>query len=72
MPRKDVEAPPNTSSNTVPHESLPFDYSFVSFISFITHWASLVAQMVKSPPAVWETRVRSLEKGMATYSSVLA
>ena len=31
----------------------------------------MVAQMVKSPPTVWETRVRSLEKGMATYSSVL-
>ena len=40
--------------------------------------ASLVAQMVKNPPAVWETWVRSLgwedplEKGMATYSSILA
>ena len=41
-------------------------------------WASLVAQLVKSPPAVWETWVRSLgwedplEKGKATYSSILA
>ena len=41
-------------------------------------WASLVAQLVKSPPAVWETRVRSLgweeplEKGKATHSSILA
>ena len=40
--------------------------------------ASLVAQTVKNPPAVWETQVRSLdqedplEKGMATYSSFLA
>ena len=39
---------------------------------------SLVAQMVKNPPAVQETRVRSLgqerplEKEMATYSSILA
>ena len=39
---------------------------------------SLVAQMVKNLPAVWETRVWSLgqedplEKGMATHSSVLA
>ena len=39
---------------------------------------SLVAQMVKSLPAVWETQVRSLgwedplEKEMATYSSTLA
>ena len=41
-------------------------------------WASLVAQMVKNPPAIQETRVRSLgwedplEESMATYSSILA
>ena len=41
-------------------------------------WASLVAQLVKNTPAVWETWVRSLdwedplEKGMATHSSILA
>ena len=40
--------------------------------------ASLVAQTVKNPPAMWETWVRSLvweyhlEEGMATHSSVLA
>ena len=40
--------------------------------------ASLVAQMVKNPPAMWETWVQSLgwedrlEKGMATHSSILA
>ena len=40
--------------------------------------ASLVAQMEKSLPAVWETWVRSLgwedplEKEMATHSSILA
>ena len=40
--------------------------------------ASLVAQMVKNLPAMQETRVRSLgqedslEKGMATHSSILA
>ena len=40
--------------------------------------ASLVAQMVKNPPAVWEIRVRSLgwedplEEGMATHSRILA
>ena len=39
---------------------------------------SLVAQMVKNPPAMWENLVRSLgqedppEKGMATHSSILA
>ena len=41
-------------------------------------WASLVAQLVKNPPAMWETWVRSLswgdplEEGMATHSSILA
>ena len=45
-----------------------------------TPWCrdSLVAQMVKNPPAVGETSVRSLgwedplEKEMATHSSILA
>ena len=46
----------------------PFQYS----------WASLVAQMVKNPPAMQETRVQSLgqddslEKGLATHPSILA
>ena len=41
-------------------------------------WASLVAQLVKNPPAMQETWVRSLswedplEKGKATNSSILA
>ena len=41
-------------------------------------WASLVAQLVKNPPATRETWVRSLgwedplEKGKANHSSVLA
>ena len=40
--------------------------------------SSLVAQMVKDLPAMWETQVRTLgwedplEKGMATHSSILA
>ena len=40
-------------------------------------WASLVAQLLKSLPAMWETWVRSpgwndpLEKGKATHSSIL-
>ena len=40
--------------------------------------ASIVAQLVKNPPAMWETWVRSLdwedplEKGKATHSSILA
>ena len=40
-------------------------------------WASFVAQLVKNPPAMQETWVRSLgleyplQKGKATYSSIL-
>ena len=34
--------------------------------------ASLVAQIVKNLPGVQETLVQSLEKGMATHSSILA
>ena len=47
--------------------SLPFLY-----------WTSLVAQIVKRLPTMWETQVQTLgredplEKGMATHSSVLA
>ena len=41
-------------------------------------WASLVAQLVKNLPVMWETWVRSLgwedplEKGKAAHSSILA
>ena len=41
-------------------------------------WASLVAQMVKNLPAIWETwvpcldQVGPLEEGMETHSSVLS
>ena len=44
----------------------------------LLNWASVVAQMVKNPPAVQETQVRSLggedplEKGLATHCNVLA
>jgi len=40
-------------------------------------WASLVAQLVKNPPVMWDTRVWSLgwedplEKGTATHSGIL-
>ena len=46
----------------------PFQYS----------WASLVPQLVKNPPEMWEIWVRSLgwedplEEGMAIHSSILA
>ena len=48
-----------------------------SFASHCKDWASLVAQLVKNPPVMWETWVQSLgwkgllEKGMATHSSIL-
>ena len=41
-------------------------------------WASLVAQLLRNPPAMWDTWVLSLdwedllEKGTATHSSILA
>ena len=41
-------------------------------------WASLVAHLVKNPPAMWKTWLQSpgwedpLEKGTATHSSILA
>ena len=47
-------------------------------IRYEPRWASLVAQMVKNLPAMLETWVRSLgredtlEKEMATHSSILA
>ena len=45
---------------------------------FQDSWASLVAQLVKNPPAMRETWVQSLgwedplEKGTVTHSSILA
>ena len=61
-------------------------YKYVKYIiqnytnSYILHiiMTSLVAQMVKSLPTMWETQVQSLgwedllEKEMATHSSILA
>ena len=47
-------------------------------LNSILVWTSLVAQMVKHLPTVWETWVQSLgwedplEKGKATHSSILA
>ena len=44
----------------------------------VASWASPVAQLIKNPPAMRETWVRSLgwedplEKGKATHSSILA
>ena len=52
-------------------------YKFVFIYRYIIHWASLVAQLVKKPPAMQETWVRSLgwkdplEKGKTTHCSIL-
>ena len=59
--------------------SLPTGAVILHLIESITfNWASLVAQRVKNPPAMWETWVRSLgweyllEESMVTHSSILA
>ena len=47
-------------------------------MGFLVLWVSLVAQLVKNLPAMWETWARFLgwedilEKGEATHSSILA
>ena len=61
--------------------SLPQSVSVLllaNLLIIIIAGASLVAQMVKNPPAMWETWVQSLgwedplEKGTAIYSSIVA
>ena len=59
-------------------DSLPDSLFYLFPFLYVKLWASLVAQMVKNLPAMWETWVSSLgredplEKGMATHSSILA
>ena len=63
----DPDAIPGSGSSNGEGIGYPLQYS----------WASLVAQIIKTPPAMWETWVRSLdwedllEEGMATHSSIL-
>ena len=53
-------------------------YHLIKSCWFMAWWASLVTQMVKNLPAVWETEVcfldweDPLEKRMSTHSSILA
>ena len=55
-------------------------YLYIKAYLYLTQgiWVSLVAQLVKNPPAMQETWVQSLgwedpmEKGKATHSSILA
>ena len=63
-------------SSSLPYLLVLFIVSSFSFLFFF--FTSLVAQMVKCLPTMWETRVQSLgredplEKEMATHSSILA
>ena len=56
---------------------IPLEF-FLSIIHLFRWSASVVAQTVKNPPAMWETWVQSLgwgdplEEGVATHSSILA
>ena len=62
----------------IPHAATKILRQGITHHSFWVTMASLVAQTVKNPPAMQETRVQSLgqedplEKEMATYSSILA
>ena len=53
-------------------------YISIFILQFKLYRASLVAQLVKNPPAMWETWIQSLgwedslEKRTATQSSILA
>ena len=59
---------PGSGRSTGKGNGYPLQYS----------WASLVSHLVKNPPAMWETWIPSLgwedplERGMTTYSSILA
>ena len=56
---------------------IPYAIQYI-LVAYLFIWASLVAQLVKNPPAMWETWVLVLgwedpqEKGTATHSSILA
>ena len=58
------------------HSSFPLAVCFTH--GAVYGWASLMAQIVKNLPALWETQVQSLgqedplDKGMTTHSSILA
>ena len=74
-PPRDDPMPPVLEAQSLNHWTIR-EVSKVTCIC--SWWASLVAQLVKNLPAMWETWVRSLgwedplAKGKATYSSILA
>ena len=70
-----------TSPLEFPDLCIPNQYNaiYMPLVQYLNFGrASLVSQLVKNPPAMWETLVRSLgwdnplEKEIATYSSILA
>ena len=64
----DLGSIPGSGRSTGEGMGYPLQYS----------WVSLVAQVVRNPPAMWEIWIQSLdwedllEKGKATHSSILA
>ena len=62
----------------IPYHCTTWEAQINRYNLLYTKWASPVAQLVKNPPAMRETWARSLgwedplEKGKATYSSILA
>ena len=68
------------SAHSSPHQSPLSSHPYLRwhFMKLFLFRASLVVQLVKNLPAMWETWVRSLsqeeplEEGTATYSSILA
>ena len=53
-------------------------YAYKHIYCIFYYWDSLVAQMVKNLPAMWETQIQSLgqenllEKEMVAHSNILA
>ena len=72
--QKRRKQPKQLSTQLINRQHMVYQYNGILFIQV----ASLVAQSVKSPPAMWETWVPSLgwedplEKGVAIHSSILA
>ena len=71
-------SPPGSSEHGILINLSPSFTSLLLTVHIPNHGASLVVQMVQNLPAMQETQVQSLgqedslEKGMATHSSLLA
>ena len=67
-----------TVTNSSPHSKFMHHMLYLGALTSFSQPPSLVAQLVKNPPAMQETPVRflgwedSLEKGKATHSGILA